>query len=268
MHAHPDGQRFRERMLRLAGGSEREGGTRPRFGVIAEDHQPWVSLIGSHSGEIPVKPWEGLDSRYHFENTDVNIDGFAVAVDGPAAELGALDCPRDFGDQSRDRADFLTAELRRSGVPFFMRAYKGNTPGPEQYGNVLPDIFPIIREGLWIIVDNGGASGDMPNSIAEAGHRYLARVRTDVSDGLRTTGHGTERQYAEDGVCCPRHTFDHSEGTTYLFLSRDDRLRPHGRSRPQLRGREVQEIGFRYHREERPRGRRSEGISADQVRVR
>ena len=56
-----------------------------------------------------------MDSRYHFENTDVNIDGFAVAVDGPAAELGALDYPRDFGDQSRDRADFLTAELRRSG---------------------------------------------------------------------------------------------------------------------------------------------------------
>jgi len=30
-----------------------------------------ISLIGDHSGEILVRLWEGLDSRYHFENTDV-----------------------------------------------------------------------------------------------------------------------------------------------------------------------------------------------------
>ena len=47
-----------------------------------------VSILGEHSDEIIVKLWEGLDKRYHFENTDVNVDGSAVVVNGPEAELG------------------------------------------------------------------------------------------------------------------------------------------------------------------------------------
>ena len=47
-----------------------------------------ISLIGDHSDEILVRLREGLDARYHFENTDVNIDGSAVVVNGPEAELG------------------------------------------------------------------------------------------------------------------------------------------------------------------------------------
>ena len=43
----------------------------------------------------------------------------------------------------------------------------------------------MIREGSWIIVDNGGASGDIRDSTVKAGHRYLTRVKMNASDDLR-----------------------------------------------------------------------------------
>jgi len=181
-----------------------------------------ISLLGKHSDEIIVKLWEGLDARYHFENTDVNIDGSAVVVNGPEAELGAVGYPRDFRDQSRKQVEFLTAELQKSKIPFFMRAYKGNTSDPEQYRDALPDIFSMIREGSWIIVDNGGASGDILDSIVDAGHKYLTRVKMNVSDDKRINDPECEWEYVEEGVCCKKHTFDSSGRTTYLFFSLDN----------------------------------------------
>ncbi len=71
-----------------------------------------VSLIGEHSDEIIVRLWNGLDSRYHFENTDVNIDGSAVVFNGLESELGDYGYPRDFRDKSRLQVEFLTAELQ------------------------------------------------------------------------------------------------------------------------------------------------------------
>ena len=181
-----------------------------------------VSIIGQHSDEIIVKLWDGLESRYHFEDTDVNIDGSAVVVNGPEAELGAIGYPRDFRDQSRKQVEFLTAELQHSKIPFFMRAYKGNTSDPEQYRDALPDIFSMIRKGSWIIVDNGGASGDILDSIVKSGNRYLTRVKMNASDDQRIREHGNEWEYVEDGVCCLKHTFDSSGRTTYLFFSLDN----------------------------------------------
>ena len=181
-----------------------------------------ISLLGTRSDEIIVKLWEGLDARYHFENTDVNIDGSAVVVNGPEAELGAVGYPRDFRDQSRKQVEFLTAELQRSKIPFFIRAYKGNTSDPEQYRDALPDIFSMVREGSWIIVDNGGASGDILDSIVESGHRYLTRVKMNVSDDKRINDPKCGWEYVEDGVCCKKHAFDSSGRTTYLFFSLDN----------------------------------------------
>jgi transposase len=181
-----------------------------------------ISLIGNHSDEILVRLWEGLDTKYHFENTDVNIDGSAVVVNGPEAELGAVGYPRDFRDQSRKQVEFLTAELQKSRIPFFMRAYKGNTSDPEQYRDALPDIFSVIREGSWIIVDNGGASGDILDSIVKSGHKYLTRVKMNASDDRRINDSECEWEYVEDGVCCKKHTFDSSGRTTYLFFSLDN----------------------------------------------
>lgn len=117
-----------------------------------------ISIIGNHSDGIIVKLWEGLDSRYHLDNTDVNIDGSAVAVNGPEAELGAIGCPRDFRDQIRKQLEFLTAELQHSKISFFMRAYKGNTSDPEQYRDALPDTFSMVRRGF---VDNRGQQGSI-----------------------------------------------------------------------------------------------------------
>ena len=181
-----------------------------------------VNIIGSHSDEMIVKLWEGLDSRYHFENTDVNIDGSATVVNGPNAELGAVGYPRDFRDQSRPQVEFLVAELQKARIPFFMRAYAGNTSDPVQYRDALPDIFKMIRRGSWIIVDNGEASGDILNSIVRSGNKYLTRVKMNASDDLRICEHGDEWEYVEENVCCLRHMFDSSGRTTYLFFSVDN----------------------------------------------
>ena len=181
-----------------------------------------VSILGEHSDRIIVKLWEGLDKRYHFENTDVNIDGSAVVVNGPEAELGAYGYPRDYKDKSRKQVEFLSAELQASRIPFFIRAYRGNTSDQEQYRDALPDIFSMIRAGSWIIVDNGGAAGDILDSIVKAGHRYLTRVKMNMSDDKRIIEHADEWEYVEDGICCLKHTFDNSGRTTYLFFSCDN----------------------------------------------
>lgn len=181
-----------------------------------------VNLIGDHSDGIIVRLWKGLDSKYHFENTDVNIDGSAAVVNGPNAELGAVGYPRDYRDQSRSQVEFLTAELQRSRIPFFMRAYAGNTSDPEQYRDALPDIFSMIRKGSWIIVDNGGASGDILDSIVRSGNRYLTRVKMNLSDEERMKESGDRWEYVEDDVCCLRHSFGSSGRTTYLFFSVDN----------------------------------------------
>lgn len=196
--------------------------------------------MGDHSDEIIVKLWEGLDARCHFGNTDVNIGGSAVVVNGPETESGAVGYPRDFRDRSRKQVGFLTAELQRSRIPFFMRAYKGNTSDPEQYRDALPDIFSMMREGSWIMVDNGGASGDILDSMVKAGHRYLTRVKMNASGDKRIEDASCGWEYVEDGACCKRHTFD-------------------------SRGRAFQEIGFRHREEEHTCGCGSESQSTDQV---
>lgn len=184
-----------------------------------------ISLIGDHSDEIIVKLWEGLDARYHFGNTDVNIGGSAVVVNGPEAESGAVGYPRDFRDRSRKQVGFLTAELQKSKMTSFMRAYEGNTSDPEQYRDALPDIFSMIREGSWIIVDNEGASGDILDSVVKAGHRYLTRVKMNASGDKRIEDASCGWGYVEDGACCKRHTFDSSGRTTCLIFSLDNRYR-------------------------------------------
>ena len=181
-----------------------------------------LETLGDHSDEIIVKLWKGLDSKYHFENTDINIDGSATVVNGPNAELGEVGYPRDFRDQSRPQVEFLVAELQQSRIPFFLRAYEGNTSDTEQYRDALPDIFSMIREGSWIIVDNGGASGDILDSIVRSGNRYLTRVKLNRSDEKRISECGDEWEYVEDGVCCLKHTFDHSGRTIYLYFSVDN----------------------------------------------
>jgi len=52
-----------------------------------------LNILGEHSDKIVAKLWIGLDSKYGFENMDVNIDGFAVVFNGPRLELSARGYP-------------------------------------------------------------------------------------------------------------------------------------------------------------------------------
>ncbi len=184
-----------------------------------------VEILGDHADEILVRMWKGLDSRYRFENTDTNMDGSAVVFNGWKSELGDIGYPRDYKDQSRPQVEFMTAQLQKSKIPFFIRSYRGNTSDAEQYRDSLPSVFDMIRAGSWIIMDNGGASGDILDSIVSSGNKYLTRVKLNISDDKRITERKNEWEYVEDGVCCIKHTFEHSGRTTYLFWSADNEIR-------------------------------------------
>jgi len=184
-----------------------------------------VNIIGCRSDEMVMWLWRGLDDRYRFQNTDVNIDGSAVVFNGPRSELGARGYPRDYKDKSREQVEFMTVQLQQSRIPFFIRAYPGNTADVVQYRDVLPDLFNMLRQGSWMIMDNGGASGDILDSIVKSGNRYLTRVKMNKSDDLRIADNGDEWEYVEDGVCCLRHSFESSGRTTYLFFSVENWMR-------------------------------------------
>jgi transposase len=119
----------------------------------------------------------------------------------------------------------MTAQFQRSGIPFFIRAFPGNTSDAEQFRDVLPDIFDVIRKGSWIIMDNGGAAGDILDSIVDSGNKYLTRVKLNASDDRRMEDQKDKWEYVEDGVCCLTHTFDPSGRTTYLYWSADNWMR-------------------------------------------
>ena len=104
-------------------------------------------------------------------------------------------------------------------LPFFLKAYRDNTPDVTQYRDALSETFSIIREGSWIIVDNGGALGDILDSIVGSGNRYLTRVKSNKSDDKRMSECRNGQEYVEDGVCCLRHTFDSSGRTNHLYFS-------------------------------------------------
>ncbi len=95
----------------------------------------------------------------------------------------------------------MTAELQMSCRPFFIRAYPGNTSDAEQYRDMMPDLFSTIRKGSWMIMDNGGASGDILDSIVRNGNRYLTRVKMNISDDERMRDEADRWEYVEDGVC-------------------------------------------------------------------
>ena len=184
-----------------------------------------IEIIGDRAGEFMMRSWKGLSGRYRFNDTDVNLDGSAVVFNGPMSELGEIGYPRDFKDQSRPQVEFMVAQLQRSKIPFFIRPYAGNTADATQYRDSLPDIFDMIRTGSWIIMDNGGAAGDVLDSIVESGNKYLTGVRINASDDLRILENGDEWEYVEDGVCCISHTFNSSGRTMYLFFSVENRNR-------------------------------------------
>ena len=190
-----------------------------------------VEIIGAHTDEIIGQLWKGLSTRYDFENTDVNIDGSAVVFNGPMSELGEIGYPRDFKDQSRPQVEFMTAQLQESGIPIFIRTYRGNTSDAEQYRDVLPEVFRMIREGSWIIMDNGGAASDILDSIVWSGNKYLTRLKMNTSDDLRISQNKDNWEYVEDGICCLRHTFASSGRTTYLFFSADNFVRSRNAAR-------------------------------------
>ena len=197
---------------------------RMEFGIEKNVSQRTINraleIVGDHAGEFMVRAWEGLSKRYDLDDTDVNMDGSAVVFNGPMSEMGAVGYPRDYRDQSRPQVEFMTAQLQRSKIPFFIRPYDGNTSDEAQYRDSLPDIFKMIRRGSWFVLDNGGAAGDILDSIVFSGNKYLTRVELNRSEDLRMVNEADKWIHVEDEVCCLKNAFG-SGRTTYLYFSVD-----------------------------------------------
>lgn len=178
-----------------------------------------LEIVGEHTEEIICRLWKGINENFDLTDTDVNIDGSAVTVYGPKAELGDLGYARDKNPGKR-QIEFAVAELQTARIPFYMRAFKGNTADQVQYRAVLPDIFEMIRDGSWVVMDNGGAAADILDTIVDRGHRYLTRVKMNTTDDAHIASR-EDLEYVESGVCCFRHRFRSSGRTTYLFFSSD-----------------------------------------------
>jgi transposase len=202
---------------------------RGEFGITGKVSQKTINraleIIGKNAGRFINRLWKGLNDRYRFEDTDVNIDGSAVVFNGPRSEMAEIGYPRDFKDQSRPQVEFITAQLQRSKIPFYIRPFNGNVSDAEQYRTVLPELFSMIQRGSWIIMDNGGAAGDVLDSIVGSGNKYVTRVRTNESDDIRMSLETDKWEYVEEGVCCLKHTFDRSDRTIYVYWSVDNWLR-------------------------------------------
>lgn len=179
-----------------------------------------LTIIGRHSEEIICRLWKGIDRNFDLEDTDVNVDGSAVTVYGPRSELGGFGYSRD-KNKGKRQVEFTVAELQTARIPFYVRSFRGNTSDEKQYRTVLPDIFEMIREGSWVVMDNGGASADILDSIVDRGHRYLTRVKMNLTDDKHISNSRGDFEYVENNVCCLKHVFASSGRTNYLFFSSD-----------------------------------------------
>jgi len=177
-------------------------------------------IIGEHTEEIICRLWNGIKDNFDLADTDVNVDGSAVTVYGPKSELGGFGYARD-KNKGKRQVVFTVAELQTARIPFYVREFKGNTSDEVQYRAVLPDIFEMIREGSWVVMDNGGASADILDDIVERGHKYLTRVQMNVTDDRHIAEMKDDFEYFEGRVCCLKHVFTSSGRTTYLFFSSD-----------------------------------------------
>lgn len=179
-----------------------------------------LTIIGEHFEEIICRLWKGINENFDLEDTDVNVDGSAVTVYGPKSELGGFGYARD-KNKGKRQVEFTVAELQTARIPIYGKTFKGNTSDEKQYRTVLPDIFEMLREGSWIVMDNGGASSDILDSIVNRGHKYLTRVKMNLTDDKHISESQGDFEYVEGGVCCLKHVFQSSGRTNYLFFSSD-----------------------------------------------
>ena len=194
-----------------------------------------LTILGQHREEIIKCLWDGIQREFELPDTDVNLDGSAVTVYGARSELSEFGYPRD-KNPGKEQVEFMVAELQTSRIPMYVRSFRGNASDPAQYRVVLPEIFEMIRKGSWIIMDNGGASSDILDSIKDSGNEYLTGVQMNRSDDERIVEEGDRFEYVEDGVCCLKHVFESSGRTTYIYHSTELAARKRHAAERKVRG--------------------------------
>lgn len=214
-----------------------------------------VAILGRNREGIIQRLWDGIKACFEIDDYDINVDGSAVVLYGPKAEMGEVGYARD-KNRGKLQVEFMVAQIASLGIPIYVKPYKGNASDEAQYRDCVPELaglvsgrgihaFDALKEktaekemepapeemmaavaavamlGAAIVADNGAASEENLNRARAAGFGYITRVRMNSADDRRIRDEAGSFEYLGDGMWCLVHEFESSGRTTYLFLSQE-----------------------------------------------
>jgi len=167
--------------------------------------------------------------------THCYVDGSHIKRNGPK---GAGTAYGEGGGTIQLQNQFMFASNVCTGIPITIESYPGNFNDPQQYRDFVPQLLYLLKTGSLVIMDNGGATASVINSILDHSDHYLTRVRTNDSD-VATIDRDLEKMtYVGMGVGCIMHTFQSSGRTTYMYFSIDSYIASLGKAQKTLEKKE------------------------------
>lgn len=102
-----------------------------------------IAILGQEREGIITALWKGIQRRFEIDDYDIDVDGSAIVLYGPKAEMGAVGHPRD-KNIGKLQVEFMVAQLAQLGVPIYIKPYKGNTSDEAQYRDCIPELAGLI----------------------------------------------------------------------------------------------------------------------------
>lgn len=213
-----------------------------------------IVLLGKEREGIISALWAGIQRRFEIDNYDISVDGSAIVLYGPKAEMGAIGHPRD-KNLGKKQVEFMVAQVAQLGIPIYIKPYKGNTSDEAQYRDCIPEIGGLISGkglhaldcmkdpevktsndterpedamaaiaaiamlGATLVADNGAASENNISRATECGFGYITRVKMNSTDDAYIREKKAEFIQLGDGMMCHVHRFQNGK-TNYLFFSK------------------------------------------------
>ncbi len=107
-----------------------------------------IDCLGKNREGIITALWEGIRKRFEIDDYDINLDGSAIVLYGPKAQMGAVGHPRD-KNLGKMQVEFMVAQLAQLGVPIYIKPYRGNTSDEAQYRDCIPELAGLVSgQGL------------------------------------------------------------------------------------------------------------------------
>lgn len=102
-----------------------------------------IEILGQNRETIITALWNGIRERFEIDEYDINVDGSAIVLYGPKAEMGATGYARD-KNRGKLQVEFIVAQLAQLGIPIYVKPYKGNVPDEAQYRDCVPELAGLV----------------------------------------------------------------------------------------------------------------------------